>query len=88
MKKENQIIYNTAEELTQTINKTSFYFKDCSPQIKEKKKDNYVYVPAGVWLTGAPLIWMQGYTGEGCKVGIIDSGVDPSHKDLKSFYFD
>lgn len=40
------------------------------------------YVPSGVWVTGAPLVWEQGYKGAGCIVAVIDTGVDGDHPDL------
>ncbi|MES1922895.1 hypothetical protein MHBO_004426 [Bonamia ostreae] len=63
------------EQLHETKNDTSFYSKDY--------KYN-AHVPTGVWLTGAPLLWQQGYTGKGCTVGVIDTGIDPTHNDLQS----
>jgi len=33
-------------------------------------------------LIGAPLVWEQGFTGKGIKVGIVDTGIDPNHPDL------
>ncbi len=40
------------------------------------------YLPDNVWVTGAPLMWGQKIQGTGCKVGVIDTGVDNSHPDL------
>jgi subtilisin family serine protease len=40
-------------------------------------------IPAGVWLMGAPMLWQQGVTGAGVRVGVIDSGIDDSHRDLR-----
>lgn len=39
-------------------------------------------VPDNIWISGAPLLWKQGFQGEGCKIGIIDSGIDNTHPDL------
>lgn len=33
-------------------------------------------------ITETPVAWANGYTGEGTIISIIDSGVDPSHKDM------
>lgn len=41
-------------------------------------------VPDNVWVSGAPIFWKQGITGEGCKIGIVDTGVDNTHPDLSS----
>lgn len=40
-------------------------------------------VPDNVWVSGAPILWKQSITGEGCKIGVIDTGVDDTHPDLK-----
>ncbi len=40
-------------------------------------------IPIGVRLTGAPLLWKQQITGKGILVGVIDSGIDSSHPDLR-----
>jgi len=40
-------------------------------------------IPVGVWLTGAPVLWRQGLTGAGVRVGVIDSGIDDSHPQLR-----
>ncbi|MES1918422.1 hypothetical protein MHBO_000389 [Bonamia ostreae] len=29
-------------------------------------------------------MWSQGFTGNGCVVGVIDSGIDSSHSDIKN----
>ncbi len=39
-------------------------------------------IPWGVERVGAPAAWAAGFTGAGVKVGIVDSGIDPSHPDL------
>ena len=40
------------------------------------------FIPWGIQKTGAPAAWAV-TRGEGVKVCVVDSGVDPSHKDLK-----
>ncbi|MDR6110059.1 minor extracellular serine protease Vpr [Paenibacillus sp. SORGH_AS338] len=37
-------------------------------------------------LIGAPVAWQKGLTGKGVKVGVIDTGVDYEHPDLKGAY--
>ena len=44
-----------------------------------KTQDNYI--PTGVNMINAPLMWNKGYTGDGVKVAILDSGYT-SHPDL------
>lgn len=39
-------------------------------------------IPDSVWITGAPTYWAQGIKGDGCKVGVIDTGIDNTHPDL------
>ena len=41
------------------------------------------YIPTGVNMVNAPLMWNQGYTGEGVKIAILDSGCI-QHNDLKN----
>ena len=41
----------------------------------------YNYIPTGVNMINAPLMWNKGYTGDGVKVAILDSGYT-SHPDL------
>lgn len=54
--------------------------------IKEVKLQEYdhSYIPDSVWVTGAPIMWNQSYQGDGCKIGIIDTGIDNTHPDLKN----
>jgi major intracellular serine protease len=40
-------------------------------------------IPTGVWLIGAPMLWQQGLTGAGVRIGVIDSGIDDSHPELQ-----
>ena len=40
------------------------------------------YIPTGVNMCNAPLMWQQGYTGEGVKIAILDSGCI-LHQDLR-----
>lgn len=40
-------------------------------------------VPSGVWLTGCCSIWNKGFKGKNIIIGIIDTGVDSSHPDLR-----
>jgi subtilisin family serine protease len=35
------------------------------------------------WTTGAPTLWSQAVTGKTCLVGVIDTGIDRDHPDLK-----
>lgn len=47
-------------------------------------------IPSGVWATGAPIAWdSQGedLKGRGCKIAVIDSGIDDTHPDLKGRVF-
>lgn len=37
-------------------------------------------------LIGAPVAWQKGLTGKGVKVGVIDTGVDYEHPDLKAAF--
>src|SRR5690625_4165069 len=35
---------------------------------------------------GIPEVWDSGYTGKGIKVGVVDTGIDYEHPDLKNIY--
>lgn len=41
------------------------------------------YIPMGVNMINAPILWRQGYKGEGITIAVIDSGCS-SHPDLKN----
>ncbi len=43
----------------------------------------YAFLDISVPLIRAPRVWDAGYTGEGVKVGIVDSGIDLHHPDFK-----
>ena len=45
--------------------------------------DDQRFIPSGIWATGAPTLWKQAITGQTCLVGVIDSGIDKDHPDLK-----
>jgi major intracellular serine protease len=45
--------------------------------------DGQRFIPSGIWATGAPTLWAQDITGKTCLVGVIDSGIDKDHPDLK-----
>ncbi|MCL4393574.1 MAG: S8 family peptidase [Chloroflexi bacterium] len=42
----------------------------------------HTMLDVSVPLIGAPSVWQQGVTGKGIKVGIVDTGIDPSHPDF------
>lgn len=44
-------------------------------------KNKYSYYPFGIIDVNANLLWKEGYSGQGIKVAVIDSGIYP-HKDL------
>jgi major intracellular serine protease len=48
-----------------------------------RERDQERFIPPGVWATGAPSLWQQGITGRTSLIGIIDSGIDPNHPDLR-----
>jgi len=43
----------------------------------------YAFLDISVPLIRAPRVWDIGYTGDGVKVGVVDSGIDPHHPDFK-----
>ncbi len=51
--------------------------------------NNYIltqqgYVPSNINLISAPLLWNQGYSGNGVKIAVIDTGCCTTHPDLKN----
>jgi subtilisin family serine protease len=76
--KEDEINLYTKNDLNRLVNKKVFQASNFS----ETKN----FIPVGVWLTGAMLLWIQGFKGGNCIVGVIDSGIDPSHSDIKSIH--
>jgi subtilisin family serine protease len=40
------------------------------------------FLDVSVPLIGAPRLWQTNITGKGIKVGIVDTGIDPTHPDL------
>jgi serine protease AprX len=42
----------------------------------------HTMLDVSVPLIGAPYVWQHGITGKGIKVGIVDTGIDPSHPDF------
>ena len=59
---------------------------DYTIQAQNEYLNNYIntqngYIPTGVNMCNAPLFWINGYTGEGVKIAILDSGYT-SHPDL------
>ncbi|AFH59344.2 S8 family serine peptidase [Paenibacillus caseinilyticus] len=55
-----------------------------SPVSMETDNPNYDIAP--LKQIGADAAWAKGYTGKGLKVGVIDTGVDYLHPDLKGAY--
>lgn len=42
----------------------------------------HTMLDVSVPLIGAPQVWAAGFTGNGIKVGIVDTGIDPNHPDF------
>lgn len=40
-------------------------------------------IPWGVKFIGVPAVWNNGFTGNEVKIGVLDSGIDKSHPDIK-----
>lgn len=63
---------------------SSSYIKKGNSGEEIMADEENILVPSGVWLTGAHLLWMQGFTGKDVKVAVLDTGIDSSHPDLKN----
>lgn len=67
-----------------SVNLAKFKVKEVHPSsvtAKEISTSATALVPDNVWATGAPILWNLGFTGVGCKIGVLDTGID-SHPDL------
>lgn len=58
--------------------------KDISKATNIDLKADKDYIPDGVKMINAPLMWSKGITGKDVKIAVIDSGCDMDHKDLQT----
>lgn len=76
---------------------TAFVCKDTIPYMQQDPNIEYVEldqvayalaqsVPWGMTKINAPAVWNTGNKGAGIKVGIVDTGIDYNHPDLKTNY--
>lgn len=62
-----------------------------NPNVEYVELDQEVYalaqtIPWGITKINAPTVWNTGNKGAGIKIGVIDTGIDYNHEDLKSNY--
>lgn len=55
-----------------------------SSRVKIYNKLNVQQIPKGIKFMKVNTLWDKGYKGQGIKVGIIDSGIDRNHPELKN----
>ncbi|MFM9278114.1 S8 family serine peptidase [Paenibacillus jiagnxiensis] len=69
-------------------NKTYFSIPVEEPAAPTAEEATYdiLFDEAPLKQIGVPEAWAQGLTGEGIKVGVIDTGIDYNHPDLKDAY--
>ena len=67
-------------------NSTYYTIPVQEPPTLTAKATQATYDPAPLTLIGAQQAWNKGLTGKGVKVGVIDTGVDYEHPDLKNAY--
>lgn len=58
--------------------------RDISKATNIDLKSDKDYIPDGVNMINAPLMWNNGITGKDVKIAVIDSGCDMTHKDLQT----
>ena len=65
-------VFNNCE-----VNLFDFTSKEIATLASSQDQDN-------IWIMGAPILWKQNINGLGCKIGVIDTGIDNNHPDLKT----
>jgi len=81
----NQVEALMKSEVVQSVNK-SITFTVEPPSIAQEESNNASTQAASVPFVGVDKLHAEGITGKGVKVGIIDTGVDYNHPDLKDAF--
>ncbi|CAH1201109.1 S8 family serine peptidase [Paenibacillus sp. JJ-223] len=61
-------------------------YPDTEISLAPENEEVNPYMKDSAPFIGAPEVWELGYTGEGVKVGVIDTGIDYEHPNLKDAY--
>lgn len=78
--------YSIIDGMAVTLSDSEASRLSALPNVKYVEKDQQaqLLLDGAVRQIGADNVWLQGYDGEGVKIGVIDTGIDVNHPDLNN----